>query len=426
MDVSTEQPLPPTVGTLREYSEAPFERREEWAQEGDVLRITGPEEDHHLVIHPDDIEEVLFDLDNFKKYGGYEAVFGQGIIAQYGDQWRAQRGTLQPAFQPVQAERYVDRVRDVFAAHRDDLSDGKTFDAKAKMTDLTLRVLLDALFGGADEHVDTISEATEEITNWFLESATAGQIPEGVQAGFEESYDQLVNVVDQMIEETEADEDTDNLLSIMLAVGAAGDAGYDHSRIRDEVITLFFGGHETSALTMTYTLYLLAGAPRVTEKLTDEIDRVVGDELPSSDHLEALEYTEQVIDESMRIYSPAHSIFRVATNDVTVGDYTIPAGDVVYLPECIAHHDDRWWDEPEAFRPERFAGDVDRPTCAYFPFGVGPRRCIGESFARAETKLAVATLFSEFTFDRVTEEFERHASLSALPDRPIEVVARRR
>jgi cytochrome P450 len=424
--MSTESELPPVVGTLEEYSESPFERRREWAQEGDVLRIAGPEEDHHMVLHPDDVEDVLFDQSNFKKFGGYESVFGRGMVSVYGDQWRAQRGTLQPAFQPVQVEAYVDRVRGVLAEYRDKLEDGKTFDARSLMTDLTMEVMLDALFGGADEYMDTIGAATQDITDWFLESATAGPIPEDVQTEFEDSIDELSAVVDEMIERREADRSSDDLLSILLAVGPDSDADYGDERIRDEMITMFFGAHETTSLTLTYTLYLLADAPEVTQKLTAEVDEVVDTAVPSSDHLDELTYTEQVVDESLRTYSPAHSIFRVARNDVDIGGYTIPAGDVIYLPECVIHHDSRWWDDPEEFRPERFAGDDDRPTCAYFPFGVGPRRCIGEQFARAESKMVVATMFDEYTFDRVTEEFERHASLSAVPDRPIELTARRR
>lgn len=425
--MSTERPLPPAVGTLAEYSEAPFKRRTEWAKEGDVVRITGPEEDHHMVLHPDDVEDVLFDQDNYKKFGGYESVFGKGMVAQYGNQWRAQRGTLQPAFQPVQVEAYVDRVQHVLKSYRDDLADGETFDARSVMTDLTMEVMLDALFGGADEYMDTIGTATQDITDWFLESATAGQIPEETQAEFEDSIEELAAVVDEMIQRRKGDRDSDDLLSILLAVGASSDADYDRERIRDEMITMFFGAHETTSLTLTYTLYLLAGAPDVTEKLTNEIDSVVDDnDVPNSDHLTDLQYTEQVVDESLRIYSPAHSIFRVTRNDVEIGGYTLPQGDVIYLPECVIHHDERWWDEPDEFRPERFAGESDRPACAYFPFGVGPRRCIGEQFARAESKLVVATMFDEFTFEQVTEDFDRYASLSAVPDRPIELTAHRR
>lgn len=421
--MSSEKSVPPAVGTLAEYTEAPFERRREWSQEGDVVRIEGDQEDHHMVTHPDHVEDILFDQENYKKFGGYEEVFGKGMLAQYGDQWRAQRGTLQPAFQPVQVESYVDSVRDIIHQSRERLTDGEVFDVRALMNDLTMEVMLDALFGGASgRKKETISEATEMITDWFLETATAGPVPDEVQREMEQSIENVSQVVDEMIAVRDGDRTSDDLLSILIAVGPDSDIGYSQERIRDEMLTMLFAAHETTALTLTYTLYLLADESEAEQKLHREVTEVVDGAFPSSDHLSELDYTEQVVNESLRVYSPAHSLFREATADVSVGEYTIPEGDVVYLPECVIHHDERWWDEPSEFRPERFAGESDRPTCAFFPFGVGPRRCIGEQFARAEAKLVVAAFTQEYTFERVTEEFNRYASLTAVPDRPIELL----
>ena len=149
--------------------------------------------------------------------------------------------------------------------------------------------------------------------------------------------------------------------------------------------------------------------------------------LPSADDLSELVYTEQVIEGARRLYWPAHSLFRETVTDVTVGDHTIPEGDVVLLPQWVVHRDERWWDGPTEFRPERFGeAETDRPGFAFFPFGAGPRRCIGESFARAELKLVLAGLADNFEFECLTQEFEMQASLTAIPDRPIKVVAHAR
>ena len=418
--MSTETERPPPVGTLAEYSEAPFARRTEWAQEGDLVRITGPDADHHMAVHPDHVEEIVFDQRRFKKFEAYESVFGKGVISVYGDQWRAQRGAIQPAFVPQKVRQYVTQMRGVVRSVTNRLGGGGTFDARSVFSDLTMEVMLRALYGGVNGK-EPISAAAERITEWFLESATAGDVPPEVQGGYESGLSELVTLIDEMVAERDGSEDGD-LLSMLIALGADSDAEYTSDRIRDEMITMLFAAHETTALTLTYTLYLLADSPGVEQRLHAEIDEVVDGELPTAEEIDELTYTEQVIDEALRLYCPAHALFRETTEEISLDGYTIPQGDVVQLPQWVIHRDERWWDEPTAFRPERF-DERDHRSYAFFPFGVGPRRCIGEDFARAESKLVVASLCNQFSFDRLTEEFEMHASLTAVPDRPIELVA---
>lgn len=415
---------PPTVGTLAEYSEAPFERRTEWAREGDVVRIEGPQEDHHMVTHPEYVEQVLFrETDAFVKMGGYDAVFGGGIVTEYGDQWQAQRRAMQPAFQPGRIASYCETIRDITTRVRGDLTPGETIDVRELMTDLTMEVMLETLFGGTNGGEETISRAAQRITEWFLETATAGDVPPEVQREFERGREELTALIDRMIERRDGDEDG-GLLSMLIALGPDSDAGYTDDRIRDEMITMLFAAHETTALTLTYALYLLADAPAAQRRIHEEV-REAADGVPGAESLDALQYTEQVIDEALRLYPPAHSLFRTATEPVEIGGYTIPEGDVVYLPQWVLHRDERWWDEPLAFRPERFGeSDSDRPRFAFFPFGAGPRRCIGESFARAETKIVVGGLLDAFEFERETQQFEMYASLTAVPNRPIRLTPR--
>lgn len=424
--MSKNQPLPPAVGTLAEYSEAPFKTRTEWAREDDIVRITGPEEDHHMAVHPKHVEQVLFGYnDKFVKHGGYETVFGGGLVAEYGDQWRAQRGALQPAFRPSRVSSYAETIQSITGGVVDNVNPGEPLDVRALFTDLTMEVMLETLFGGASDEQGTISHAAEQITDWFLETATSGDVPPEVQQGFEDGQQELTTLIDEMVAERDGTEDSD-LLSMLIAIGSDGEADYTDERIRDEMITLLFAAHETTALTLTYTIYLLGGHREVESKLVAELEEVLDGELPGPEHLDQLTYTEQVINEALRLYSPAHSLFRKATENVQLGEYTVPEGDVLYLPQWVVHRDERWWDAPKSFRPERFAGENDRPSLAFFPFGAGPRRCIGEGFARAEAKIVVAGLLQSFSFERETEEFEMHASLTAVPDRPIEVTPRSR
>lgn len=426
--MSTGDQRPPVVGTLAEYSEAPFERRWEWSDGEDVVTMTGPEENHHLVVHPDYVRRVLLeDDDQYVKYGAYDSVFGNGLVNVYGEEWRAQRGAMQPAFTPDRVISYCETIQSVVRPAVEARSDGEVVDVRELMTDLTMEVMLETLFGGTTDEEGAIGRAAERINEWFMESATAGSVPESVESNFGEGLAEMTALIEGMIADRDGDADSEDLLSMLVAMGPDHEASYTDERIRDEMITLLFAAHETTALTLAYTLYLLAEAPDVVDRLQTELDEVLDGAFPGPEHVRELSYTEQVIDEAMRIYSPAHSLFREATADVEIGPYEIPEGDVVYLPQCVIHRDERWWDDPETFRPERFAGDDDdRHPFAYFPFGAGPRRCIGERFARAEAKLVVAAFADAFTFDRVTEEFEMLASLTAVPDRPLEIRFRER
>lgn len=424
--MSTGTKRPPVVGTLAEYSEAPFERRTEWAKTGDIVRITGNEADHHMATHPEYVEEVLFEEEEVVKYDGFESVFGDGMVAQYGDQWQAQRGAIQPAFRPGMIQSYVETMRGTVQQFCAAIDDGQTFDAREQFTDLTMEIMLQTLFGGTGERKETISGAAERITEWFLESATAGEVPPEVQSDYERGMDDLLELVDGMIADRRSGQGGGGLLSMMIELGPDSDANYTDERIRDETINMLFGAHETTALTLTYTMYLLAGNPEAASRARSELSSVVGEGVPESEHLSELEYTEQTVDEALRLYCPAHSLFRETTADIELGGYTVPEGDLILLPQWVIHRDGRWWDDPETYRPERFADDSDRPSFAFFPFGAGPRACIGETFARAEAKVVVGGLLDAFEFERETETFEMQASLTAVPDRPVELTARTR
>jgi len=425
--MSSNRDQPPVVGTLAEYSESPFERREEWSENRDIATMVGPDRNHHLVVHPEYVRRVLVtDNDQYEKYGAYNSVFGGGLVSVYDEQWRAQRGALQPAFTPDRVIAYCETIRDVVQSTVEPLEDGQTVDVSELSTRLTAEVMLETLFGGAGDKTETVARVADQINDWFMETATAGGVPDETQSDFDRGREELTSLVDEMVEDRDGDTESSDLLSMLVAMGPDHEAGYTDERIRDEMITLFFGAHETTALTLTYTLFLLADAPEVGRKLRSELDEVLDGAVPGPEHVRELPYTEQVIDEAMRLYSPAHSLFREATTDVEIGPYTVPEGDVVYLPQCVIHRDERWWDSPETFRPERFDGESDRHPFAFFPFGAGPRRCIGERFARAEANLAVATLADAFRFERVTETFEQVAGLTAVPDRPIEMTVHSR
>jgi cytochrome P450 len=190
----------------------------------------------------------------------------------------------------------------------------------------------------------------------------------------------------------------DDLLGRFLASHDDDGSGMSDRQLRDELVTLFLAGHETTALALSFCCYLLAKHPEVEGRLAAELEDVLGGQLPAVEHVGRLRYTEWVVKESMRLYPPAPSIGREALADCEIGGYAVPKGTQIALMQWIVHRDPRWFDQPEAFRPERWDNDLARriPRCAYFPFGDGPRICIGNQFAMMEAILGLATIYQRF------------------------------
>src|SRR2546423_5312527 len=211
---------------------------------------------------------------------------------------------------------------------------------------------------------------------------------------FRRGKEALDRVIQRLVAEKRAgDGDGADLLSSLLSAEENG-AGMDDQQIRDEAITIFLAGHETTAVALTWTFCLLARHPEVEGKLHAELDEVLGDRLPTVEDLPRLDYTRKVLSESMRLFPPAWMIGRQAIADLELCGYEVPAGTVLLLPPFFVQRDQRWWPEPRRFDPERFAAEEEdkRPRYSYFPFGGGPRLCIGESFAWMEGELLLATI----------------------------------
>ena len=199
----------------------------------------------------------------------------------------------------------------------------------------------------------------------------------------------------------------------------------DDEQIRDEMFTFLFAGHETTALTLTFALDLLTRTPSAAARLREEVDAVV-DGRPEMADVFAFEYAEAVIKEAMRLYPVAHEIRREPVEDVTFGDYRVPEGALVVLPTSVLHRDERFWDAPGEFRPERWLAERDRPEFAYFPFGGGKRRCIGQQFAMTEAQLILATLCAEFAFERRYDDLDLSVPVTLQPKGDVEMTVRER
>jgi cytochrome P450 len=242
----------------------------------------------------------------------------------------------------------------------------------------------------------------------------------------------LDSVIYRIIDERRSNpSDRGDLLSMLLLARdeEGGGARMTDKQVRDEAMTLFLAGHETTANALTWGWYLLAQHPEVERRLHDEIDSVIGDRLPRADDAAALPYTRRVLAEVMRCYPPAWGIGRRAIEDVEIGGYTIPRNTVVLLSQYLLHHDARFFPDPERFDPDRWLPERQRarPRFAYFPFGGGNRVCIGESFAWTEGILVLATLARHWRLQRVeTAPVPMKAVLTLRPARPITMTTLRR
>jgi len=364
--------------------------------------------------HPDLIRQVLVDeSEKFHKARfikrGFAPLAGEGLLTSDGDLWRRQRRLIQPAFQP----RHLTAYGEVMAAHAGRLADafhsGDVRDIHFDMMTLTLGVVVKNLFGfdmdEDGERLGALMTAILDATNARL--INAFQIPPWVPTPRNLRERRAIAALDVILQRVirtrraSTSPPQDDLLARLLAArDEDSGAGMSDRQLRDEMMTLFLAGHETTANALTWTIYLLSEHPDVADRLGRELDEVLGGRAPTPADLPKLVYTEMVIRESMRLYPPAPGFAREPIEDVSIGGYTVPAGSLVSVITTALHRDKRFFDEPDRFDPDRFAaGWMDRiPRYAYLPFGGGPRVCIGNHFALMEARLILATIAQRFRF----------------------------
>jgi cytochrome P450 len=374
---------------------------------GDIsfFRI-GPQEAFFLN-HPDLVKDLLVtNNQNFMKglvLQRAKRLLGEGLLTSEGEFHRRQRRLAQPAFHRQRIASYADVMIDYASRTSERWRDGDTLDISVEMMRLTLGIVGKTLFdadvesesGEVGKAMTVVMELFDTLTLPFFELLSKLPLPQ--LRRFDAARTKLDRIIFSLVDERRrSGADHGDLLSmLLLAQDEEGDGGQmTDQQLRDELMTIFLAGHETTANALTWTWFLLSEHPEIEARLHQELDKVLSTRKPEFADVAQLRYTEMVLAESMRLYPPAWAIGRLATVDCELGGYFVPKKSLVLVSQYVMHRDERYYDNPLAFDPERWTSELreTRPQFSYFPFGGGPRRCIGEGFAWIEGILCLATL----------------------------------
>jgi len=367
-----------------------------------------------FVNKPEHIESVLVTQNsNFVKSKDYRAmrrVLGNGLLLSEGDFWRRQRKLIQSAFHQGRSAAYAE----VMIAHTQRMlaswSDGQSLDMHEAMMRLTLGIVAKTLFDADVSHeAEDVDAALAVLMGKFLRQAGMALllpvwVPLPTSQLLKRAVGRLDKVIYSIIEQRRASgQMSGDLLSVFLQAHDDEGVGMTDRQLHDEIMTLFLAGHETTANVLSWTWYLLGQNPQVEEKLTEELSRVLAGRVPTPADLPRLAYTDMVLREAMRLYPPVWVIGRRALAPFRLGDYELPADTNVLISQLIMHKDPRYFPDPQRFDPDRWSTSnpqsASLPRFAYFPFGGGPRVCIGAGFAMMEALLLLSTIAQQFRIE---------------------------
>lgn len=380
---------------------------------GDAAHIQIGLQNFYLLNHPDYIKEVLLTQDRaFMKGAALQRtkrLLGEGLLTSEGEFHLRQRRIIQPLFHHERLAQYGSVIADLAERASVWWNDGADIDIAKEMSLLTLAITGKTLFGvDVNDVAGEIGKALTAMLDTFaiLVSPLGDFLmklpfPRLIRA--KRAQELLDRIIYRVIEEARASGGSETLVSLLLQARDEDGNGMTDQQVRDEAMTLFLAGFETTANTMTWTWHLLSQNPETEAKLHTEIDTVLGGRLPKVDDLQRLTYTQMVLSESMRLFPPAWVVGRRALKDIQIGDLQIPEGSIVAVSQYVMHRDPRYYPEPERFDPERWTPEAraTRPNYSYFPFGAGSRVCIGKHLAQMEAALILATIAGHWSLNAV-------------------------
>jgi len=387
-----------------------------------------------FINHPDLIEDVL--VNNARLYykgrilRANKYLFGEGLLTSEGDFWLRQRRLAQPAFHRARVNAYAATMAEYAEQLIATWRNGEARDIHEEMMQLALRIVSKTLFDAdvtrdAKEIGETLDVLLQIAANFGRTILVPLWVPSPRNIRAKLGIKRLEKVIYRIIAERRANgRDTGDLLSILLHAQDEDGTHMNDRQLRDETITLFLAGHETTANTLAWTWWLLAQNPAVERKFHEELDGALGGRVPEVDDLPKLAFLNNVLTESLRLYPTAWGMARLAAEEHEIAGYPVRPGYGVAFAQWVIHRDVRWFDAPLEFRPERWDNGLAKqlPRFAYFPFGGGPRQCIGNTFALMEASVVLATIGQKFRFQLVpNHKVTPLASITLRPKNGIQV-----
>ena len=411
----------PIIGNLAEFGRGDMIsfHLENWRRHGDVVRYEFGPKVAHLVVDPADVKRVLLDNEkNYVKGNGYNKVkliVGNGLFTSEGPRWRRQRKLMQPPFTPRGVEQFAPAMIEAIDRML------SRWDAKARaespinvaneMMRLAMSVIARTMLSiDVDERAVAAATAFTTVLEFASRhSMSILDLPLYVPTPENLAFRRAMSVIDSFVlgviaERRRDPNPPDDLLTkLMTARDSETGEAMTLRQIHDEVLTIFFAGHETTAQALTWAWYILDSHPEVVARLQRDVDATLGGRAPTVADLPGLDYARMIVSETMRLYPPVWIFVRDAVGPDQLGGYDVPAGSMIMLSQYLTHRHPEFWPDPERFDPERFAPGAEetRPRYAYFPFGGGPRVCLGNNFALLEATLAVAMVAQRYSLHLV-------------------------
>lgn len=428
----------PIVGDLTNFKNDRLGYLKSLRDYGDIVRTKLANRELIFLFNPDDIKYVLAtnhaNYHKAKQYKHIKAVLGQGLVTTEDEVWRRHRQIIQPVFHSNQLKDYIAEFNNITKEFIQSWDQKGILNNFSEMSALTANIVTKTILGSDIElDANLICEAVSFLILHIQKQAQAlvnipHSIPTGENRGYNKNMKFINTIVDKMIEKHKqsTNKSNDIMSRLMMVTGSDTEQPLSDSELRDEIRTFFLAGHETSATALTWTLYLLARNKHVTQKMIEEIHSVLGkDRDPIFDDLQDLKYVEQVINETIRLYPPIYFFSRTPLKEDNIRGYPIPVGSSVVACQWVTHRDPALWDEPDIFKPERMEEEKLKSMhkYAFFPFGGGPRTCIGKHFAVMEMKIILAKIFqSHYVELQIDEGIKAEPYFTLRPEKEINLI----
>ncbi|MER6999437.1 cytochrome P450 [Streptomyces sp. NPDC000410] len=423
----------PLLGHLPAFAKDPLAFFAGLRAQGDLVEWRLGRKRSLFLSRPEHIHELLAGVETRFRHPhmgwAMKLLIGDGVVSSVGADWRRKRGLVQPSVRPRQVRSYATTMAGCAAELAERWKDGDAVNVQRSMADLTQRIAVRTLFGvdtaGRENAIGAAMDVAQREIGAELTGVNA-MVPYWIPTPGRRRLKAAVAHVDAEVariiaERSAGGEERDDLFSRLAEARDEQGLPLTAKELRDEAVTLYVAGHETTSTTLTWAWYLLSRNPRARARLSAELGRVLGGRAPGYEDYQELRYTQQVIKETLRVYPVVWLTTAIARKGATLGGHPVPDGTRIWTSQWSTHHDERWFPEPEAFRPERWDDDAEPavPDHAWYPFGAGPRTCLGTRFALVEAVLVLATLAQRFHLDVAPGEIRPKAQLTLQPGGPV-------